>query len=142
MLDRSGIKEEGMGGLEAVSQGSAEEPRFIVLEHKGSDDPPVVLVGKGVTFDTGGISLKPPANMEEMKFDMSGAAAVLGAFEAIGRLQPRDTGITRARGAGEGVVIATRRSHERCSRRSRHVCAHRDLHRSRERSSGRHGSQR
>jgi leucyl aminopeptidase len=88
VLDRKAIIKEGMGGLEAVSQGSKEEPRFIILEHKGADGPPVVLVGKGVTFDTGGISLKPPPNMEEMKYDMSGAAAVLGAFEAVGRIQP------------------------------------------------------
>lgn len=89
VLDRAGIEEEGLGGLLAVSRGSEEEPRFIVLEYRGADGPPVVLVGKGVTFDTGGISLKPPQNMEEMKFDMSGAAAVLGTFEALGRLRPK-----------------------------------------------------
>jgi leucyl aminopeptidase len=89
-LDRAAIKAEGMGALLAVAQGSAEEPRFIVLEYKGAgDQAPVVLVGKGVTFDSGGISIKPAQNMEEMKFDMSGAAAVLGTFEALGRLKPR-----------------------------------------------------
>jgi leucyl aminopeptidase len=89
-LDRAALKAEGMGALLAVAQGSAEEPRFIVLEYKGGgDQAPVVLVGKGVTFDSGGISIKPAQNMEEMKFDMSGAAAVLGTFEVLGRLKPR-----------------------------------------------------
>jgi leucyl aminopeptidase len=74
----------------AVAQGSAEDPRFIVLEYRrGGARKPVVLVGKGVTFDTGGISIKPAASMEEMKFDMSGAAAVLGVFEMLGRLKPK-----------------------------------------------------
>jgi leucyl aminopeptidase len=73
-----------------VAQGSAEEPRFIVLEYRGAGDAaPVALVGKGVTFDSGGISIKPAQNMEEMKFDMSGAAAVLGTFEVLGRLKPK-----------------------------------------------------
>jgi leucyl aminopeptidase len=89
VLDRAGIVKEGMGALLAVAQGSAEEPRFIVLEYRGADGPPVVLVGKGVTFDTGGISIKPAQNMEDMKYDMSGAAAVLGTFEMLGRLRPR-----------------------------------------------------
>jgi len=88
VLDKAGIAREKMGALMAVAQGSAEEPRFIVLEYKGAEGAPVVLVGKGVTFDTGGISIKPAQNMEEMKYDMSGAAAVLGTFEALGRLRP------------------------------------------------------
>ncbi len=88
VLDKAAIVKEKMGALLAVAQGSSEEPRFIALEYKGSDRPPVVLVGKGVTFDTGGISIKPAQNMEEMKYDMSGAAAVLGTFEALGRLRP------------------------------------------------------
>jgi leucyl aminopeptidase len=77
-----------MGALMAVAQGSAEEPRFIALEYTGAESAPVVLVGKGVTFDTGGISIKPAQNMEDMKYDMSGAAAVLGTFEMLGRLEP------------------------------------------------------
>jgi len=89
VLDKAAIEREGMGALLAVSQGSAQEPRFIALEYAGADGPPVVLVGKGVTFDTGGISIKPAERMEDMKFDMSGAAAVLGAFEALGRLRPK-----------------------------------------------------
>jgi leucyl aminopeptidase len=89
VLDKASIVREKMGALLSVAQGSAEEPRFIALEYKGSDAAPVVLVGKGVTFDSGGISIKPAQNMEDMKYDMSGAAAVLGTFEALGRLKPK-----------------------------------------------------
>ena len=88
VLDKAAIMREGMGALMAVAQGSAEEPRFIALEYKGAGGAPIVLVGKGVTFDTGGISIKPAQNMEDMKYDMSGAAAVLGTFEMLGRLKP------------------------------------------------------
>ncbi len=89
VLDRAAMEREGMGALLAVAQGTAQEPRFIVLEYRGAGDAaPVALVGKGVTFDSGGISIKPAQNMEDMKFDMSGGAAVLGAFAAIGRLKP------------------------------------------------------
>jgi leucyl aminopeptidase len=89
VLDKAQIQKEGMGALLAVAQGSAEEPRFIVIEYEGGTGAPVVLIGKGVTFDSGGISIKPAANMEDMKFDKSGATAVLGAFDVIGRLKPR-----------------------------------------------------
>jgi leucyl aminopeptidase len=89
VLDKAAIQKEGMGALLAVAQGSAQEPRFIALEYKGAEGAPIVLVGKGVTFDTGGISIKPAQNMEDMKYDMSGAAAVLGTFEMLGRLKPR-----------------------------------------------------
>jgi leucyl aminopeptidase len=80
----------GMGAFAAVSQGSAEPLRFIVLRYQGAPkgQAPVVLVGKGITFDTGGVSLKPAAEMDEMKFDMSGAASVLGVFRALGDIQP------------------------------------------------------
>ena len=88
VLDKAAIAREKMGALLAVAQGSVEEPRFIALEYKGAEGAPIVLVGKGVTFDTGGISIKPAQNMEDMKYDMSGAAAVLGTFEALGRLKP------------------------------------------------------
>ncbi|MFB6240646.1 MAG: M17 family metallopeptidase, partial [Gemmatimonadota bacterium] len=75
--------------LLAVARGSQEEPRFIVLEHDpgAGDERPVVLAGKGVTFDSGGISLKPSEGMEDMKFDMGGAAAVLGALRAAAALE-------------------------------------------------------
>jgi leucyl aminopeptidase len=87
VLDRAGIEEEGLTGLATVSRSASNEPRFIVLEHRGGGDcAPVVLVGKAVTFDSGGISIKPSAGMEDMKFDMSGGSAVLGAMEAAGAL--------------------------------------------------------
>jgi leucyl aminopeptidase len=90
VFDRAKLQQEGMGALLAVAQGSDQEPRFIVLEYRGAGDaPPVALVGKGVTFDSGGISIKPAQNMEDMKFDMSGAAAVLGTFETLGQLKPK-----------------------------------------------------
>jgi len=87
VLGREEIAAKGMGGLAAVSQGSAEEPKLIVLRYAGGGSGPELgLVGKGVTFDTGGISIKPSAGMEEMKMDMSGAAAVLEAVSAIAEL--------------------------------------------------------
>ncbi|MBS1880065.1 MAG: leucyl aminopeptidase [Actinobacteria bacterium] len=87
VLGREEITALGMGGLVAVSQGSAEEPRLIVLRYAGGGAGPTIgFVGKGVTFDTGGISLKPGAGMHEMKYDMSGGAAVLEAVAAIAEL--------------------------------------------------------
>jgi leucyl aminopeptidase len=87
VFGRAEIIAKGMGGLAAVSQGSEEDPRLIVLRYSGGGSGPTLgLVGKGVTFDTGGISLKPGAGMEEMKYDMSGAAAVLEAVAAIAEL--------------------------------------------------------
>src|SRR5678815_3906565 len=82
------IKREKMGCFLAVTQGSEEPPRFIVIEHKHprAKGAPVVLVGKGITFDTGGISLKDPPTMDEMKFDMSGAACVIGTMKAVAEL--------------------------------------------------------
>jgi leucyl aminopeptidase len=81
----------GMGAFMAVAQGAAEPLRFIVLRYNGAaaTQAPVVLVGKGITFDTGGISIKPAAEMDEMKYDMGGAASVLGVFKALGELKPR-----------------------------------------------------
>lgn len=88
VLDRAAIEAEGMKALLAVAQGSHQEPRFIVIEHRGAGEAkPVVLVGKGVTFDSGGISIKPAERMEDMKYDMSGAAAVIGAMHAIAQLK-------------------------------------------------------
>jgi leucyl aminopeptidase len=80
----------GMGAFQAVAQGSAQELRFIVLRYAGASksQAPVALVGKGITFDSGGISLKPGPEMDEMKFDMSGAASVLGVFRALADLRP------------------------------------------------------
>ncbi len=81
----------GMGAFLAVAQGSEEPLRFIVLKYQGApkSQAPVVLVGKGITFDTGGISIKPAPEMDEMKYDMGGAASVLGTFEALALLQPK-----------------------------------------------------
>ena len=84
------VSKLGMGSFMAVSQGSAEPLRFIVLHYSGAAKTaaPVVLVGKGITFDTGGISIKPAAEMDEMKFDMCGAASVLGTFRSLAELKP------------------------------------------------------
>lgn len=80
----------GMGAFLAVAKGSEEPLRFIELHYTGTDreSPPVVLIGKGITFDSGGISLKPAAEMDEMKFDMGGAASVLGVFRALAEIRP------------------------------------------------------
>ena len=87
VLGPAELAEKKMGGLLAVSQGGPVEPRLIVLRYAGGGDgPTLALVGKGVTFDTGGISLKPGAGMHEMKYDMSGAAAVLESVAAIAEL--------------------------------------------------------
>lgn len=85
VLERDALKKLGMGSFLAVAQGSEEPPKFIIMQHlKGKkEQKPVVLVGKGITFDTGGISLKPGSEMDEMKYDMCGAASVLGTFKAI-----------------------------------------------------------
>ena len=87
VLGRADMEKEGMGSFLSVAQATPQEPRLIALEHrKGGDAAPIVLVGKGLCFDTGGISVKPAQGMEWMKFDMSGAGGVLGAMDAIGRL--------------------------------------------------------
>ena len=85
VLDRDAMAKLGMGALLGVSQGSARPPQLLVMTWDGTDggQPPVALVGKGVTFDTGGISLKPPAGMEDMKWDMGGAGAVAGTMKAL-----------------------------------------------------------
>jgi leucyl aminopeptidase len=86
--DRARIEEANMGAFLSVAQGSYEEPRMIVMRYEGGGDGPLLgYVGKAVTFDTGGISIKPAARMHEMKFDMSGGAAVLAAMDAIAELQ-------------------------------------------------------
>ncbi len=87
--DKKRIEKEKMGGLLGVARGSAEEPRFIVMEYKGGpvSKKPIAFVGKGLTFDSGGISLKPGAKMEEMKYDMMGGAAVIGTMLAIAKLK-------------------------------------------------------
>jgi leucyl aminopeptidase len=89
VLDRKQLQALKMGSFLSVTNGSDEPPKFIVLRHMGgkAKDAPVVLVGKGITFDSGGISLKPGASMDEMKYDMCGAASVLGTFRAIAEMK-------------------------------------------------------
>ncbi len=91
VLEARDMKRLGMGSLLSVTQGSEQPPKLIVLEYRGgkAGQAPVALVGKGVTFDTGGISLKQPPGMDEMKFDMTGAASVFGAIEAVASMQAR-----------------------------------------------------
>ena len=93
VLDRDRMRQLGMGSLLGVAMGSAEPPALIVLRYRPADDAPqgsahLGLVGKGVTFDTGGISIKPADGMEKMKYDMSGGAAMIGAMRAIAQLRP------------------------------------------------------
>ncbi|MDY7578156.1 leucyl aminopeptidase [Herbaspirillum sp. RTI4] len=89
VLDRKQLEALKMGSFLSVTNGSDQPPKFIVIKHLGGKikDAPVVLVGKGITFDSGGISLKPGSGMDEMKYDMCGAASVLGTFRAIAEMQ-------------------------------------------------------
>ncbi len=89
VLGREELQQQGFGGLLAVAQGSAQPPAFIIMEHgtAAASRPTICLVGKGVTFDTGGISIKPREHMDAMKMDMGGAAAVLGVMQVVGELQ-------------------------------------------------------
>lgn len=89
ILDRTDMEKLGMGGLLGVSKGSQEPPKFIILEYQGTTKKmnPIALVGKSITFDSGGISLKPSEKMEQMKDDMSGGASVLGCMLAVARLK-------------------------------------------------------
>ncbi|MCK4503371.1 MAG: leucyl aminopeptidase [Desulfuromonadales bacterium] len=89
LLDRREMERQGFGALLGVAQGSVQPPYLIVLEYRGGkvDEQPIALVGKGVTFDAGGISLKPAEKMDEMKMDMGGAATVLGTMQAAAQLQ-------------------------------------------------------
>ncbi|MCV2368707.1 leucyl aminopeptidase [Roseateles oligotrophus] len=91
VLDQKAVEKLGMGSFLSVAQGSDEPLRFIVARYEGAakTQAPVVLVGKGITFDSGGISLKPGAEMDEMKFDMGGAASVIGALRAVAELKPK-----------------------------------------------------
>ncbi len=91
VMDRSDMEEMGMGAFLGVAQGSDQPPKLIVLQYKGDPDNPsnnIGFIGKGITFDTGGISLKSAGGMESMKGDMAGGASVIGAMKAIGRLKP------------------------------------------------------
>lgn len=89
VLERGDMEKKGFGGLLGVSRGSQQPPKFIILEYQGGKekDPPIVLVGKAVTFDSGGISIKPSEKMEEMKYDKAGGAAVIATTQAAARLK-------------------------------------------------------
>lgn len=90
VLSKANMQRLKMGGILGVNSGSAQPPKMVILEYKTSArNPTLLMVGKGLTFDSGGISLKPPTGMEEMKFDMCGGAAVLGAMQAVGEEQPK-----------------------------------------------------
>jgi leucyl aminopeptidase len=91
VLERKDCEKLGMGSFLAVAKGSEQPPKFIVLQWQGAakSEAPVVLVGKGITFDSGGISIKPAAEMDEMKFDMGGAASVLGTLRAVAECRAR-----------------------------------------------------
>ena len=91
VLNRKDVEKLGMGSFLAVAQGSREPLRFIVAHYRGAAAgvAPIVLVGKGITFDSGGISIKPAGEMDEMKFDMGGAASALGTLRAVARLKPK-----------------------------------------------------
>ncbi len=104
-LDKKKLKKEKMNCILGVSQGSSKDPYLVIMEYKCSqkNKDTVLLVGKGLTFDCGGISIKPSLNMEEMKFDMCGGAAVLGAMKAIGKIQP-DVNVTALIPTSENLV--------------------------------------
>ena len=118
ILEKKDIEKEKMGGLLAVSQGSDEEPRFIIMEYMTKKTlPTVVLVGKGLTFDSGGISIKPSEKMEEMKYDMSGGADVMGVIEAAALLKlpinlvgliPASENLPSGKAAKPGDIVTTR----------------------------------
>jgi leucyl aminopeptidase len=87
VMGRKEMEDEGMGSFLGVAQGTPQDPKLVAIEHKRGSGAPIVLVGKGLCFDSGGISIKPAQGMELMKFDMCGAAGVLGAMDVIGRLE-------------------------------------------------------
>lgn len=91
VMGKTEMAKLGMNGILGIARGSSQEPKFIKLHYQGSSSKTVVIVGKGITFDTGGLSLKPAEGMETMKLDMSGAAAVLGVFSVLSELKPKVT---------------------------------------------------
>lgn len=108
VLDKSAMKRLGMGGILAVNQGSAEPATLVILEYRagGKGCPTLLLVGKGLTFDSGGISLKPAAGMEDMKYDMCGGAAVLAAMQAVAEEGPRGLNVVALVPATDNMVGA------------------------------------
>ncbi|MDZ7641396.1 MAG: leucyl aminopeptidase [Desulfurivibrio sp.] len=104
VLSKAALTRLGMGGILAVSQGSVQPPNMVIVEHRvAAKAPTLLLVGKGLTFDSGGISLKPGSGMEEMKYDMCGGAAVLAAMEVVGREKPRRLNVVALVPASENM---------------------------------------
>ena len=101
VLSKAEMQRLKMGGILGVNSGSAQPPKMVILQYKTSPrNPTLLIVGKGLTFDSGGISLKPPKGMDEMKFDMCGGAAVMGAMQAVGEEKPKGLNVI-------GIVPAT-----------------------------------
>lgn len=104
VLDQAALGRLGMGGILGVSQGSSQPPKLVIVEYRAAANAPtLLLVGKGLTFDSGGISLKPGSGMEEMKYDMCGGAAVLAAMGVIGREKPRGVNVVALVPASENM---------------------------------------
>ncbi|MCI5177970.1 MAG: leucyl aminopeptidase [Candidatus Electrothrix sp. AW3_4] len=110
VIEKDDMEAMGMGGILGVNQGSAEPPKLVILQYQGGKkktDPTVMLVGKGLTFDSGGISLKPGLGMEEMKYDMCGGAAVLSAMQAIAQERPRGINVVALVPSTENLPAST-----------------------------------
>jgi leucyl aminopeptidase len=110
IIEKESMKEMGMGGILGVNQGSAEPPKLVIVTYQGGKkktDPTIMLVGKGLTFDSGGISLKPGAGMEDMKYDMCGGAAVLSAMQAIAQERPKGINVVALVPSTENLPAST-----------------------------------
>ncbi len=108
VIDKAGMKKLGMGGILGVNQGSALPPKLVILRYQAAKkSPTLMLVGKGLTFDSGGISLKPAAGMEDMKYDMCGGAAVLCAMQAIAEEKPKNLNVVALVPATENLSGAS-----------------------------------
>jgi len=105
VLDEARMKELGMGALLGVARGSDEPAKLVLLRYTADETDPnvIAIVGKGITFDSGGISIKPAEGMEKMKYDMSGGAAVLGAMHALGKLRPAGVRVVGLVAAAENM---------------------------------------
>ena len=89
VIEKDKFKELGMGGLEGVSRAAKEPAKLVIMEYKNSSEKPIAMIGKGIIFDSGGISIKPSAGMQEMKFDKCGASAVLGVMKALSEMNAK-----------------------------------------------------
>jgi leucyl aminopeptidase len=110
IIEKDAMEKMGMGGILGVNQGSAEPPKLVILKYQGGKkktDPTVMLVGKGLTFDSGGISLKPGAGMQDMKYDMCGGAAVISAMQAIAQERPKGINVVALVPSTENMPAST-----------------------------------